>query len=56
MSEAAASEPFEECANCGASFESDVWYPVATRRDDDGDLRVYSFCNEECRGAWTSEH
>lgn len=51
-SEAAASDPFEHCAYCGDRFDRDVWYPVVTRRDEAGELQVYSFCDESCQAAW----
>lgn len=44
---------FETCANCGTPFQSDVTYPAVTRRDD-GDVNVYSFCDQECQAAWTA--
>lgn len=45
---------FTICANCGTSFQLDVSYPVVTRRED-GDVHVYSFCDDECRTAWAAD-
>lgn len=28
------------------------WHPVVTRREN-GDFRVYAFCDEDCRDEWT---
>jgi hypothetical protein len=42
---------FTACAYCGASFQSNVEYPVVTTQKD-GELKLYSFCDEECRTAW----
>lgn len=48
-------DPFEACAHCGTAFETGVRYPVVTRRDADGDLRVFSFCDADCERAWRDE-
>lgn len=42
------------CAYCGDHSELDEWQPVVTRTDDDGELQIYSFCDETCRAAWES--
>lgn len=47
--------PFEGCANCGASFEHGVSYPVETREGPDGELELHSFCDEDCRAAWADD-
>lgn len=45
-------DPFDVCAHCGARFETGVRYPVATWRDEDGELYVVSFCDDACEAAW----
>lgn len=45
----------EECSECGDAIPSDEWHPVATRRDDGGDVEVHDFCSEACRSAWQTE-
>lgn len=47
--------PFRECAHCGASFEPGVSYPVETCEGPDGQLELYSFCDEACRAAWAGD-
>lgn len=47
---------FVVCDQCGMPFERDVSYPVTTREDADGSLRVFSFCDEACQDAWSAEH
>lgn len=47
--------PFGTCANCGDAFEPEVSYPVVTRDGGDGELELYSFCDEECMRAWEVE-
>lgn len=42
--------PFESCANCETPFHQDVSYPAVTRQEN-GDIDLYSFCDEECREA-----
>lgn len=46
--------PLNRCANCGQSFEYDVEYPVTTRVED-GEIQVYSFCDEDCQAEWEAE-
>lgn len=46
-----ADEP-KTCANCGAEIDTREWHPLATRTNDDGNLRVYAFCEEDCRDEW----
>ena len=43
------------CDYCGGPVATDEWYPAATRRDDDGNVEIYGFCDEECRQRWQSE-
>lgn len=40
------------CANCGDRLELDEWCPVVTRTDGEGNLQLYSFCDEACMVAW----
>ena len=40
------------CTECGTSIETSDWYPIRTDRDDEGDLRLYPFCSEDCQAAW----
>lgn len=40
------------CANCGAEIEATEWHPLVTQTDDEGNFRVYAFCDEGCRKAW----
>lgn len=49
----AGDDPFDGCAHCGARFEPGVRYPATTRRGDDGTVSIYSFCDDECRAAWS---
>lgn len=41
------------CAACGVVIDTSDWYPVATDTDD-GALRLYPLCDEECHRAWRS--
>lgn len=43
------------CTECGTPIETSDWYPIRTDRDDDGDLRLYPFCSEDCQAAWLAE-
>lgn len=43
------------CDHCGGPVATDEWYPAATRHDDDGNVEIYGFCDEECRERWESE-
>ncbi|WP_327054000.1 DUF7576 family protein [Halomicrococcus gelatinilyticus] len=46
--------PFpERCDYCSAPFEEGIRYPTTTV---DGDLRIYTFCDETCKGDWLDEH
>lgn len=44
---------FTSCATCGTPFEQDERYPVRTDTDDDGNVQVNSFCDEDCLEEWT---
>lgn len=52
--EADAETVSKRCDHCGGPIDTDEWYPAATRRDD-GDVTVYSFCDEACRKRWKRE-
>jgi hypothetical protein len=43
------------CAECGDPIPSDEWHPVATRRDEDGEIEIFDFCGESCRSAWRTD-
>lgn len=43
------------CANCGSEIDTKEWHPLVTRTDDDGNFRVYAFCDEDCRDEWTDD-
>ena len=43
------------CTECGAAIETSDWYPIRTDRGDDGDLRLFPFCSEDCQTAWLAE-
>lgn len=40
------------CANCRARLDTEEWHPVVTRTDETGELRLYTFCDEECEAEW----
>lgn len=42
----------EACANCDTPVDEYEWHPIRGREADDGEFRLYSFCSEECAGAW----
>lgn len=48
----AESDAFERCAQCRAPLPQETWCPTATERDQDGELAVYTFCDETCKAAW----
>lgn len=47
--------PFEACAHCGARFRPETRYPVETRETSDGELELYSFCDQACRRDWLAD-
>ncbi|WP_224450312.1 DUF7576 family protein [Haloprofundus salilacus] len=47
--------PKKRCEYCGSPIETSEWYPVATVRDSNGELQIYSLCSDECRAAWNAE-
>ena len=47
--------PFEACAHCQTPFQQGVSYPVVTRQEE-GEVTLYSFCDEECQAAWVADH
>lgn len=46
--------PFESCVHCELPFQRNVSYPAVTRQEN-GDVDLYSFCDEECREAWAAD-
>ncbi|MFC4357341.1 hypothetical protein ACFO0N_05180 [Halobium salinum] len=42
---------FTTCDHCDEPFEPGTSYPVVTDHDD-GDVELYSFCDESCRDEW----
>lgn len=49
-----ADSPFRACAHCETRFQLDEDYPVVTHQED-GTISFFSFCNDDCRGAWEAE-
>ena len=43
------------CDYCGGPVATDEWYPAATQHDDDGNVEIYGFCDEECKEQWKSD-
>ena len=43
------------CAYCGSSVSVGKKHPVYTDESDDGDVKLYTFCDGECIEAWLSE-
>lgn len=43
------------CANCGERLPKNEWCPIVTERDDDGTLRIRSFCSDDCKDNWRDE-
>lgn len=48
-------EEFGTCANCGAPLRLDVEYPVTTATGENGEFRLYSFCDEDCQIGWEED-
>lgn len=48
-------ETFENCAHCGTELSVNEWHPTVTTTDEQGELEVYSFCDDECKEAWSDE-
>jgi hypothetical protein len=44
----------DRCDHCGRTFEPDVRYPTVTEDRPNGDLQIYTFCEESCKTAWLS--
>ena len=42
------------CAACGQTLHDGEWHPVVTDRTADGELTLYSFCDDDCRSAWAA--
>ena len=47
------SEEFERCATCGATLPKDEWCPTVTDTDAEGNLVIRTFCDQDCKNAWT---
>jgi endogenous inhibitor of DNA gyrase (YacG/DUF329 family) len=45
----------EHCSQCGQPIDTSDWYPVTTRRNEDGTRRFFSFCSQACQSAWLDE-
>lgn len=43
------------CVECGVPVPVEEWHPVATVRDDDGDVLIRDFCSEQCLSAWEAD-
>lgn len=44
----------ERCTNCGDEIDTAQWYPVVTRTVDE-EVRLYSFCDDDCRNNWIQD-
>lgn len=47
-------DSFDACAYCDSRFEMNVSYPVHTEYEE-GEIRLYSFCDDECMDRWLAE-
>ncbi|WP_372910778.1 hypothetical protein [Salinigranum sp.] len=54
MSDGTASFP-EACDHCGTALEEEVRYPTATVSEDDGDVSIFTFCDEACKEGWLDD-
>lgn len=45
----------QTCATCGSQIDIDDWHPMVTEWDDDGTLRVYAFCDQDCKEDWAED-
>jgi len=43
----------KRCDHCDRPIETSDWYPMAKERDSEGELRLYTFCGEACKRAWS---
>ncbi|WP_435359353.1 DUF7576 family protein [Haloarchaeobius sp. DFWS5] len=43
------------CEVCGDSVETTEWHPAATQSDDEGNIQILTFCDEQCRDHWLDE-
>lgn len=43
------------CAHCGAPLTTTEWHAIRTDRDDDGQLLLRHFCDEDCVDAWAAD-
>lgn len=44
----------ERCAYCGAVIDVTSWHPLVSRVED-GEVRLYPFCDVNCRDAWLDD-
>lgn len=49
--------PFPEaCDYCEDPLDEEVRYPTVTVDGEDGEIYIYTFCSDECKQEWLSEH
>jgi hypothetical protein len=46
----------ERCDYCGTPLKMEVRYPTSTVNGENGVLQIFTFCNEECKRTWHTEH
>lgn len=44
--------PDDVCEACGATIDTNDWYPIAKERGADGSLGLYPFCSDDCKDQW----
>lgn len=45
----------EICTYCESEIDDSEWHPVRAVRDDEGELEILTFCEEECVKEWNDE-
>jgi hypothetical protein len=40
------------CAHCGTPIREGVRHPTYTMTDEDGNVSLYVFCDDDCKAAW----
>lgn len=45
----------QQCSHCDDSVPAEDWHPVATVRNDEGEIEIHLFCSETCRSAWKAD-
>lgn len=48
-------DALDTCAHCGSDLDTGEWHPVQQTRNEDGELRVHSFCGDDCLSAWSDD-